>query len=248
MSLKFTSLTGLIGFGAALAPAVDPDINSVVLLAGFNGADAATAFSDESQSAHGAFTFNNQAQLDTAQKKFGTASLLLDGTEDRITLADHPDWDFAAGQFTVEGFIRFNNLATNVFQEFVTHYLGPSNRGWLLGPHVSTNELRFGYSTTGSNDVTLAGSFTWAINTWYHIAVDRDVNNNIRLYVDGVVVSGPTAAAVTIFASTNPLMLGAVNAGNINELDGWIDEVRITKGVARYAGAFTPPTAHFPRT
>lgn len=247
----FPFMPGALGIalGAVKAAAAggDPSFASVVCLAAFDGADAATSFSDESPSAHGAFTFTSDAQLDTAQKKFGTASLLLDGNQDRVSLANSDDWDFGAGKFTVEGFIRIANLATNAIQELVNHWDGSGQKTWAFGADVSGNNIQFVYTSNGSTETTIAGAFTWVADTWYHIVVDRDASDDIRLYVDGVVKAGPTATAVTLFDSTADLEIGAVFGTN-NELDGWIDELRITKGVARYGGAFTPPTEAFPRS
>lgn len=246
-------VTNLAGFGAGSrgvsAPAQgDPFWDSVVLLAGFDGADGATAFSDESPAAHGAFTFANQAQLDTGQKKFGTASLRIDGISDNVQLADHADWNFGSGQFTVEAFLRINDLAANSFLTVVSHFEVTGNqKAWILDADLTTDEFRFAYTTDGSTVIQIRGDFTFLENVWYHVAVDRDASDKIRSYVDGDVVGGPTAAADTIFDSTTNLIVGAAFGGSVSELDGWIDEIRITKGVARYGGAFTPPTAKFPR-
>src|SRR3990167_9908671 len=83
--------------------AVD-DSNTIALLH-FDGADAATTFTDENGRT---WTGAADAQLDTAQKKFGTASLLLDGTGDYIDTPDHADFAFGSGNFTIEMFIKKN--------------------------------------------------------------------------------------------------------------------------------------------
>ena len=71
----------------------------------FNGSDTSTTFTDESgKTWTGAVT----AQLDTAQKKFGTASLLLDGDSDYISTPDHADFDVGSGDFTIDFWVRFN--------------------------------------------------------------------------------------------------------------------------------------------
>lgn len=249
MSIKFTSLTGLVGFGSiAPVPPVaptDPDIDNVVLLAGFNGADGAVVFSDESPAQQGAFTFVNQAQLDTAQMKFGSASLLLDGADDTVSLPDTADWNMGAGQFTMEAHVRFAS-DTGTRQALMSQW-DAANQAFLFDVDLTLGEIRFIYTTNGSTAIIKVASVALSVNTWYHIAVDRDASNDLRIYLNGAVIGGTTAAAATFFNSTDVLRVGAALPEIVSELDGWIDEVRITKGVARYAGAFTPPTAAFPR-
>ena len=69
----------------------------------FNGADGATDYTDP---VAGAATFGGTAQLDTAQKEFGTAALLLDGNSDYVTYPDSDDWSFGTGDFTIDFWIR----------------------------------------------------------------------------------------------------------------------------------------------
>ena len=73
----------------------DPDFASVVLLLHCNGADESTAFIDTSNSAH-TITANGNAQVDTSEKKFGSGSLLLDGSNDSLSALDNIDWSFLA--------------------------------------------------------------------------------------------------------------------------------------------------------
>jgi hypothetical protein len=90
----------------------------------------------------------------------------------------------------------------------------------------------------------VGGASAPTAGAWYHIAADRDASNVLRLYVNGAVVASATVAA-TFFNSTRVLYIGN-EGGTLSLWQGQIDEVRITKGVARYGGAFTPPIAAFP--
>lgn len=73
----------------------------------FNGIDTSTTFRDESGKT---WTGGGTAQLDTAQKKLGTASLLLDGNSDYISTPDHADFDVGSGDFTIDFWVRFNAI------------------------------------------------------------------------------------------------------------------------------------------
>lgn len=227
----------------------DPHIAQNVLLLGMDGADGATTTSDESSAAHGAATsFDGTAQLDTAQSKFGSASLLLDGNSDFIVFADSTDWTFD-GDFTVEAWIRFNSLTG--FQTIVCQWNTGLEKAWLFDfPGSASNVLRFGFSTTGGNQTFVQSAWTPSVNTWYHVAVDR-TGSTLRLYADGASLGSHTFAGSTS-NEAEELRIGAFSASGVgdNFFNGWIDELRITKGVARYASdsGYTVPTAAFPRS
>jgi hypothetical protein len=233
-------------------PNADPFLGSVVLLMGFNGADGSTTMADESPSAKGNASVFGNAQLDTAQQKFGTASLLLDGVDDRITFSDSAD-----GDFTVEAWIRFNDLTG--FQTIVSHWSdNGSNAGWLLDYTGSaTNDLRFGYTQDGNtvNAVFAGGDWTPSTGVWYHVAASR-AGNTLRVFAGSAgsttLIGSADVTGVTLANSGEGLRIGTIEASNgiseINDFNGWIDEIRITKGVGRYSSTFTVPTAAFPRS
>lgn len=76
------------------------------LLLHCDGTDGSTTFSDNGVTGH-TVTANGNAQIDTAQSKFGNASGLFDGTGDYLTIPDHADWNFGTGNFTIDAWIRF---------------------------------------------------------------------------------------------------------------------------------------------
>ena len=93
----------------------------------------------------------------------------------------------------------------------------------------------------------LAVANTPSLNTWYAMAVDRS-GSTLRMYVDGSVVATSATYGWNIPNKTGALTIGIIPSVGAWDLNGWIDELRITKGVARYAGAYTPATAEFPNT
>ena len=155
---------------------LDPYLGNVKLLCGFEGADGTTAVPDESPVARGNATPGGNAQIDTAQFKFGSSSLLLDGTNDLISWADSADWDFGSGDFTVEAWVRFNSVSG--FQTICAQWqTTSSNQAWLFDfPGSANNVLRFAYSTTGANTVAVQGAWTPSTGTWYHLAASRAGN------------------------------------------------------------------------
>lgn len=229
----------------------DSNWSNVVLLLGFEGSDGSTTFVDEGPSAR-AITRNGDAQVDTSQFKMGSSSLLLDGTGDYLTVADSADWNFA-GEFTVECFFMLAPGApVSTTFELLKHGGGTTTLSWRLDVTWSASNpgIAFGISTSGLTDAFTAASASAGLfsqGVWYHLAADRDASNKLRIYLDGVMKASVTATGTT-FDVTNPLGIGASGSGN-RPFNGWIDEVRITKGVARYASdaGFSVPTAAFPR-
>jgi len=220
----------------------DPYWEEVSLLADFDGADAATSYTSIDDAARVA-TFNNNAQLDDAQKKFGTTSLLLDGTNDYITFPDADELSLGANDFTIECWFRTTTLASD--QVLIAKWIaGTNQREWALGlfPFSATG-LTLYYSTSGSSVSSINASPDWdpVINTWYHVAAVRE-GDVVRFYIDGEYLS-ESAFAVTLFAGSAALEIGSSDVGTNNEFFGHIDDVRVTKGIARYTGGFPVPTS-----
>ena len=223
--------------------AADPYFGSVVYLSGYEGADTSTTTIDEAKGK--TVTSVGNAQIDTAQKKFGASSLLLDGTGDYVTLADHADWDLGTDPFTIEGWFRFSSLPSPLNVVLLGQWSVSAPEGWILWLLGGQMFLR----TSGNTDTTQY-FFTPTVNTWYHIAIDREAPNIIRLYVDGVMRAKTTGITYNLSGSVGALSIGSLLPSYSGfDFPGWVDEVRITKGVARYASdaGYTVPTAAFPR-
>lgn len=175
------------------------------------------------------------AQISTGVKKYGTGSLEFDGSGDWLLLADRPELQLGTGNFTVEGWLYLG--ATGAARGIVGK--GTSTTGWLLSTN-SSNQVVFTYeSSTITSTGTLAGS------TWYHIAVCREGTgtNQTKIYINGT--NDGTGTVNTNFNQTNVMYVGANRTGG-DAMNGYIDDLRITKGQALYTSNFTPPTQAFP--
>ncbi len=231
----------------------DPSFSSVKLLCGFEGADASTSASDESGAAKGAATFVGNAQIDTAQFKFGTSSILFDGSGDYVTWPSSADWRLSAAngdQFTVECWVRFSATGTN--KVIIAHSAAIGSVSWYLNLSTgSASELQFSFSTNGTSITTTVTTSSAGITTatWYHVCADKDATGKIRVYVNGVMLGSATPANSAFFNNSSVAISAGATASNAGAMAGWVDEIRITPGVARYAndGGFTAPTAAFPR-
>lgn len=175
------------------------------------------------------------AQIDTTVKKYGTGSLEFDGTGDWLLVPDSPDQRLGTGNFTIECWLYLS--ATGTARGIVGK--GTSTTGWLLSTD-SSNKVVFTYA---SSTITSTGALSGS--TWYHLAVVREGtgSNQTKIYIDGT--NDGTGTVSTDFTQTNAAYVGANRTGG-DPMNGYIDDLRITKGVARYTANFTPPTAAFP--
>ena len=200
------------------------------LLLHMDGADASTTFTDASASPK-TMTAVGDAQIDTAQYVFGGASGLFDGTGDWLTTPSTGDFAMGTGDFTVDFRVRFNNIGSN---------------RWIQNQDTS-NQLDVGWDSASLWWRFFVGgteyNFSWTptVNTWYHVAFTRE-NGSLRCFIDGAQVGTTKSATGSVGAGF--LYIGTNNGGFAN-LNGWLDEYRVTKGLARWVANFTPPTASY---
>src|SRR5678815_2982157 len=213
---------------------------AVVLLCHCDGANGSTTFTDVSPSGH-SLSASGGAAVTVTSPKFGTGSVDFSGNVNgNITIAGTPDFNFGSGQFTVEAWAYFLTTPSGV-QAVLAQFGGTTNLGWFFGTNTGT--LAFFYSTTGTDNPSVGAAFSPTLNQWYHLAADRDASNVLRVYANGAVVASATVSSA-FFASTRPALIGN-DGGFVRGFPGKLDEIRITRGTARYGGAFTPPTAPF---
>lgn len=226
---------------AGASGGTDPSFANVTLLLGFNHSNGATSFTDDS----GTFTVTgeNGGAVTTSQSKFGTGSLDIPGTtgaqRGQIAQAANAGFDFGSGDFTIECWARYvSGNGTPAWHIFDANQTGTSR---FILRYNATTTLQFGIN---GGSTTIQHTYTWTSGTWIHLAVTRS-GNDYRMFVDGSPTS-PTTDASAINAGTTALYIG--NSDSNDGFGGQIDEVRFTKGVARYTASFTPPSAAFPRS
>lgn len=219
----------------------DENYNSVSLLLHFDGANGSTTFTDLSPSPK-TVTVYGDTKISTAQSKFGGSSGYFDGNWDFLSAADSVDWDFGVYDFSVETWCLF--LSHTTTQTLVGNYQTENGTiGWALQYRSDTAGLRFAYGDVGLINVP----WTPVDGTWYHIAAARE-GNALRVFVNGALLKTVTNST-DISGSTAPLRIGCLYyTSNIQFFNGHFDDLRITKGVARYTANFTPPTAPYPNS
>jgi len=208
------------------------------LLLHFDGVDGSTTFTDAMGHT---VTPQGDVQIDTAQSVFGGASGLFDGTGDYLDIDDSSDWDLLAGKWTLDVWVTMN--VANAYQML-----------YHQGPGTDTNE--FVVLINSSNQIeTIAYSgssilfdkvWAWGNDTGvaHHLELCRS-DNDLLLFRDGTLVSSQSIGAVTFPAIAHTIRIGASGNAAAIPFNGWLDELRLSVGIARHTTNFTPETSAY---
>jgi hypothetical protein len=233
-----------------VATDLDPYWANVVTLLGFQN-----GFTDDS-AAPKTWTARGTATTSTAQSKFGGRSLALDGAGSGLAGAYGSHFNMQAVPFTVEMWVYltsygggnmqlFNKDSSALPGTYPQYAVGVASDGKLglnLGSGTSTAYLVGGLTTNAV-----------AANTWTHVALSVDGSTG-RLFIGGQLGFSVAVNSASLTDGGSPLFIGGYtyqrgDTGILNDpLYGYVDEFRVTKGVARYTSNFAVPTTAFPRS
>lgn len=189
-----------------------------------DGANNGTTFTDETGKT---WTPHGDAKTSTTQKGYGTASAYFDGNGDYLTASASADFEFGTGDFTIEAWVYM--AAPNTGDRFI--WSGAAN-----------SEIFFGF--TGANIGVGRAAVAWdkseahgmVANTWNHVAVTR-TGTSLRLFVNGVQKGAADSNSQSYNISATPYI---GSQGTNYYYTGYIDELRVTKGLCRYIDTFAP--------
>jgi len=223
---------GRSGLGALVA---DPYFSSVVSLMHLDGSNGSTTFTD--QKTH-TWTATSPCTISTAQSKFGGASAIFTvSTNSRISAPLSADWNWGTGDFTIELQVYFTSTS-----RFYCFDLGGNVAALIITPSSGLVEV-YGPSSWVIN----TGSTAFNTGQWYAIALVRS-GNAWTVYRDGVSYVSNSSDSRSWGTSAQSISIGASLTGSTQTLGGHIDEWRVTKGVARYTGTYTPQAVSFPNS
>jgi hypothetical protein len=207
---------------------VDPFLNNVSLLLPFDG-----SFNDASNN-NFAVTDNGNAQISSAQSKFGGSSAFFDGNGDYLVLEDDADFNLASTPFTIEAWI-YPTLVDSTVRAVIAKDTYGSNFSWCL---AFNNTKLACYTSNIAGDYLFEANASVQVNTWQHIAVTSDGTTQ-RLFLNGQLL-GTKNAPIT--NALSKISIGCFSWNNPGAFyQGYIDDLRVTKGFARYTSNFTPP-------
>lgn len=236
-----TGTASATGTGSTASAGGDASYNSVMILLHGDGADGSTTFTDNSPSPITFTRFNNPT-ISTTQSKFGGASMKFDTAGNYLGVNNtNNTYDIGTQDYTMECWAYITTGTGN------KTIISGSDDG---GNHTNTLTWRIGASTIDviNNGVAieLSHSYTMPTNTWVHLAISR-VGTNLRLFIDGVLVATVTNSTSVIWKSK--LLIGnKITTDTLGQFYGYIDDLRVTRGVGRYTSTFTIPTAAYPNS
>jgi hypothetical protein len=155
-----------------------------------------------------------------------------------IQCPDAPDLDFGSGDFTIDFWWAPNILASGVDVVAKRTNSGTSDGPFLIYQNGATLYF-FCSSAAGGWDIASAQVITagQAVNQWGHVAVTRQ-GSTFRTFFNGV--PGATwSSSLAVAKLAQPVRIGGVSGGPF--LTGWMEEFRISRGIARWTAPFTPP-------
>lgn len=215
--------------------ATDPYFANVVLLTHFDGTSNSIVFTDAKGKT---ITTNGNAKVDTTQSKFGTASAYFDGSGDYLRVDDSIDFHFGSGDFTIECWLRLEVSESR--DRTIVAKISPSQNAFMLNIDPG-NKISFsieGYAAIASTTALVSSA-------WYHVAVSRN-SGTAKLFINGNLEAQGSFPNSPQYS--NLVYLGAFDPSNASYAfwyRGWIDDLRVTKGVARYVSNFDVPTLAF---
>ena len=214
------------------------------LLLHMDGTDGSQTFVNSSPQAH-SITAKGNARIVTAQSEFGGASGLFHGSGDYLSLADSPDWALT-GDFTIDFWIRFNSLPSPGTNETPYSQVVDANNRYCFSVYNTAGIYQYQMRIVSGGKAIIAADVSsngLSTNTWYHIAWVRS-GSSFYVFQNGI-----QASTTQTGPGAGPDLAAAVQIGSygttLSYVNGWIDEFRISNGIARWTSNFTPPTVPY---
>lgn len=220
----------------------DPYWANVVSLLNMEGSNNSTIFTDSASAR--TWTPVGNVHIDNS---LGYNAAAFDGVSDYITTSyTSIDFDWWKTDYTIEALVVPANLSNWSYYDgsqrpnmINNGNVSNTTNYWSFGP-INSGKIAFYYYNGVANSVVSTAII--ASNNLAHIAVSHAAGN-IILAVNGILDSSTVVSGTPQSSEAVTMNLGELNGISIN---GHIQAIRLTKGVARYTANFTPPTAPFP--
>jgi hypothetical protein len=244
-----SSRSFIVRFPVAERPVVyitESDYDSYTkIMMHMDGFDGSNIFTDEIGKT---WTAYSDAQIDTAQKKFGIASVLFDGTNDYIDTPDSSDFYIGSDEFTIDFWVKRDlYIGTTTQGIFGQNDSVMTDANLSIYSFFATNNylyVELGYDG-GMYETRTTGTIT--DSNWHHIALIRS-GNTFTIYVDGIADGTRDLTGKSLHDSPNKFAIGRNGEYDASYFSGWIDEFRFSNGIARWTANFTVPTSAYIRS
>jgi len=171
---------------------------------------------------------NGNATISTANKKYGNSSIIFDGTGDYLSVSSSADFGFGTGDFTIEAWIRPSSF-TNY--QSIFDFRTTANET-AIAFYVNTSGQIYIYT---NNTIRLTSNNILTANTWNHVAYSRTSGVG-RLFINGVLQTSTYNDSANY--ASKPVRIGSAYDASYS-INGYLDEIRISKGISRYTSSFT---------
>jgi len=240
-------MTMLSRFATTGGSSIDPYWANVSYLLVGNGANGTTTNIVDSSNNHISNTVKGSTVISTAVSKYGSGSVYFNGIRPLgVQSASNSVLSFGTGDFTIE--MWFYEVSKPAYYTRLINFNGDyavNTHAIIIEGSNQTSKLRYAVPVN-IGDSILMSTTSIAYNTWYYVAITRS-GTTFRMFVNGVQESSYTSSATVDSNSSSYITLGDTpNATASENYNGYLYDVRLTKGVARYTSNFTPPTAAFP--
>lgn len=229
----------------AAGGSTDPYFSSVNLLLHCDGTNGSTSFPDST----GKNTVTpSSATVSTASPLFGTGAASITGSgTSSLTIPASTNFQFGSGDFTVELAFNRQGNSSGTYARLYWDNNGDGFAGLGIALNATGTEqdtLTLAVSLTGTSWALLQDGVGTLSAGYNRIAVTRS-GTTFRVFVNGVQTYSTTISG-SLYAGAGGVVIGGQTAGATRSVNGYIDEVRVTKGVARYTANYTPDSAAFP--
>ena len=206
--------------------------NSCSLLLHFDSLNSSGSFIDNSSN-NFAITSSGNVSVNSYFYKFGGASGLFDGTGDYLTTTSNSSFGFGTGDYTIEAWVYPTTIRNGENLIYVTDVTEGTSFGF------NQTQVFIGARATA---LDLTATYTVVTNVWTHLTATRQ-SGTVRIFANGNLILSGT---VNRSCPQGPGAIGDYPTATGEGVTGYIDEVRVTKGVARYTGSFVTQSAAFP--
>lgn len=216
----------------------------ISLLCHMDGNNNSTGIIDSSLYRHWLVT-NGDARLVTGQKKFGESSCYFDGNGDYLSIDKSPSFDFSTTDFTIEFWIYLASNTQKTYATIMANGLPAWQNNCRYIMLTSSRLIRIGGNISGTPVDVVQSSVALSENIWYHVAFTR-AGNNFAIYINGTQRGTGSNSNHMDFTQGVKTIIGTnLWDGANGYFYGYLDEIRIIKGVCAYTENFTPPSAPF---
>ena len=173
---------------------------------------------------------------------FYSMSAWFDGSADKITASSSSDFTFGTGDFTFEAWVHPYNLTNR--GTFIDTRASGGTTGLTVGHEASTGEVRVYMNASSGSDIAVkTTNYHIQAGYWYHVAVTRS-SGTVRLFINGDLVD--SASRTSDMNNTNDILFGyrSYTSSSFNYFTGYMNDVRLYKGVAKYTETFLPASSN----